>query len=476
MARAIYRINEFIGIDQSRDENALKSAMSPDACNMDTAGGNLSVCRGCVRHIEAPIPGTGDIHAIRIFSTPDGEMFIAAAGESIYAYKNGAWQEIYAFTTPLEKHRFDFAQAQINSKDNLIIATGERQLIKFDGDEAKPFGSAEGVSDKKAGYLAMYRSRLFAAGDPENPNRLYWSQLPGGERSIENWGSVEASPNVEGGHTEVGSMKSDPIVGLSALSNQLIIFKRDSIYRLLGDKPGNFIVEEVEGRTETAVYSAIVKRAGSLFFLTQGGLCIFNGVNAQLMGDARRIQNALVSASTAASRGAICRDKLYFTIDEGGGHANAVIEYDIMRAAYMIRRGFRAYDICSSGGTLYIANENRRICRLDEGETYDGADINAYWNTPVCDLYDKGCIKSMKRLYLRGRSDARDSAALIDMHIGQNAAAYRTLLPKDERTVLEVPLKNEGRTFSMRIYNEAGGRFALKSGMELEFETRRRTE
>ena len=57
MARAIYRINEFIGIDQSRDENALKSAMSPDACNMDTAGGNLSVCRGCVRHIEAPIPG-----------------------------------------------------------------------------------------------------------------------------------------------------------------------------------------------------------------------------------------------------------------------------------------------------------------------------------------------------------------------------------------------------------------------------------
>lgn len=87
MARAIYRINEFIGIDQSRDENALKSAMSPNACNMDTAGGNLSVCRGCVRHIEAPIPGTGDIHAIRIFSTPDGEMFIAAAGESIYAYK-----------------------------------------------------------------------------------------------------------------------------------------------------------------------------------------------------------------------------------------------------------------------------------------------------------------------------------------------------------------------------------------------------
>ena len=87
------------------------------------------------------------------------------------------------------------------------------------------------------------------------------------------------------------------------------------------------------------------------------------------MGDARRIQNMLKSASTAASRGAICRDKLYFTIGEGGGHAIVLIEYDIMRAAYMLRRGFRAYDICSSGGTLYIANENRRICRMDEGKT-----------------------------------------------------------------------------------------------------------
>ena len=45
MARAIYRINEFIGIDQSRDENALKSAMSPDACNMDTADGELTVAK-----------------------------------------------------------------------------------------------------------------------------------------------------------------------------------------------------------------------------------------------------------------------------------------------------------------------------------------------------------------------------------------------------------------------------------------------
>lgn len=476
MARAIYRINEFTGIDQSRDENALKSSMSPDACNMDTSDGNLSVCKGCVKHISAAIPGTERIHAIKLVPFPTGEMFIAAAGESIYAYKNNAWEEIYTYSPALEGHKFDFAQAQINSTDNLIIACGERQLVKFDGETASLFGSAEGVSDKSVGYLATYRSRLFAAGDPENPNRLYWSQLPGGTRSIEDWSSVEASPNVEGGHAEVGSMKSDPIVGLAALSNQLLIFKKNSIYRLIGDKPSNFTIEEVEARTETTVNSAIVKRAGSLFFLTQGGLCVFNGVNAQLLNNARCIQKELERASTANSRGAICRDILYFTVDEDGGECNAVIEYDVLRGAYMLRRGFSAYDICAYGGTLYLANENRCICRLNEGESYDGASIDAYWNTPLSDLYDKGSIKSMRRLYLRGQSDANDSATLIDVSVGGGQTTYRTLLPQSESDVLEVPLKNEGRTFALSIYNEAGGSFRLKSGVELEFETRRRTE
>ncbi len=182
MARAIYRINEFLGIDQSSDENALKSGMSPDACNMDTQGGGLKVCRGMKRAIDKPIPGTGKIHAIRVFRAIEGNIFIAAAGESLYAYQNGDWREIYAFSTPLENHRLDFAQADINSKDYLIIATGEGQMLKFDGDTVSLFGSAEGNSNISANYLALYKSRLFAAGDKEHPNRLYWSCLPGGTR------------------------------------------------------------------------------------------------------------------------------------------------------------------------------------------------------------------------------------------------------------------------------------------------------
>ena len=35
MARKIYRIDEFMGLDQSMGENGMAASYSPDACNMD---------------------------------------------------------------------------------------------------------------------------------------------------------------------------------------------------------------------------------------------------------------------------------------------------------------------------------------------------------------------------------------------------------------------------------------------------------
>ena len=112
------------------------------------------------------------------------------------------------------------------------------QILKWDGASAaaEPFGSAEQLSSAPAGLLELYYSRLFAAGDPAHPCRLYWSCAPGDARTVEDWSQDDASPNVSGGHVEVGT-DSDPITGLFALSNQLLIFKRDSLYRLLGDRP-----------------------------------------------------------------------------------------------------------------------------------------------------------------------------------------------------------------------------------------------
>ncbi len=473
MAIKLFRIDEFAGIDQSRDENAVPFSMSPDACNMDTDNGGLAVAKGYVRHIPAPVPGEGEVHALAAYATSEGDRFIAAAGNSLYAFDGEAWQTIYTYEANLAKPRFDFEQAQIGGTDCLIVGCGERQLIKYDGTAASVFGSAEGVSDHPVLYLAMYRSRLFSAGDPNHPNRLYWSQLPGSGRSIEAWGPVPASPNVEGGHAEVGSIGSDPIVGLAALSNQLVIFKKHSMYRLLGDKPGNFTIEEVDSRAERTANTAVVASGDVLYFMTAGGMCCFNGVTAAPMRDARRIRLLLEEGDVSASMGALCRDKLYFSMRDARG--DALIEYDLVRGVYMLRRGFSVRALCARDGALYLIDGARYVCRFNQGEDYAGAPIPAWWRTPETDLREKSTVKGMRALYLRGRSDRRESATLVDVKTSALVQTHRLLLPENASEVLEVPLQNEGRTFSLRIYNEAGGSFALASGAEIEFEQKRRT-
>lgn len=474
MSRRIYRIDEFRGIDQSKNENAIDPSMSPDAANMDTENGSLAVAAGYVRHVEAPVPGNAPIHRLYLYRRTEGDVFIAIAGDTVYACREGEWEEIYTYDPPLAFHDFDFAEAKINSVDNLVIGCGERQLIKYNGSEASLFGSAENLSDVPVRYLAMYRNRLFSAGCSEHPNRLYWSELPGGDRSIESWNTVEASPNVEGGHTEVGDTGGDPITGIAALSNQLLIFKRHSIYRLLGDRPGNYIVEKVEFRGETPPHTAVVPSGDALYYMTKSGLCCFNGVSAAPMGDARRIRTLLAEADTSCAKGAILADKLYFALSHKG--APALLVYDLVRGAYMLRNGFTVHDIAARRGTVYMLDGARRICRFGEGRTYDGAPIDAYWQTPLTDMREKGCVKCMRELYLRGSSAFSDSVILMDMTVGKNTATHRIRVPDTRAEVAEVPLVNEGRTFSMRFFNEAGGHFVVEGGIELMFDERRRSE
>lgn len=473
MKRQIYSIPAFVGLDQSADENALSPSFSPDARNMDTSYGDLAVAKGFSRFVPSPVPGTGTIRRLIMYRTPSGLVPVVAAGNSIYSYRGGAWHEEYVYPSAAGSS-FGSVETAIDGQDCLIIADGAHQAVKFTGSAASVFGSSAGGSHRPVNFVVMYRSRLFAAGDPSYPNRLYWSQLPGGDRSIEDWGAVEASPNVEGGSTEVGETSGDPIVALASLSNQILIFKKYSVWRLIGDKPSNYTVERIEAITGGFAHTSLVHYADVAYFMTNNGLYLFNGVTVRRSPDADRIRGVLAEASADDSRGALAGNKLCFTLDLDG--ESAIVEYDMERRAYMLRTGFTVSDIASADDKLYVVTGDRYICLWNDGATYDGAPVEAYWRTPLTDLRDKGAIKALRALYLRGRADADDSAILIDASVGGVTSTHRMLLPAESAEVLEVPLINEGRAFSLRLYNEAGGGFTVIGGAELELTVKRRVD
>ena len=299
MSIQTYSVDRFIGLNQSGDENLMSPACTPDAANMCTDGGELRVAYGFTRLFEAAVPGTLRIDFFTLYRTNGAEIPVVIAGGVVYAYIENAWTPVYTYQSTRSKPIYDCAQVRINTTDYLVIADGQHGMIKFDGSSVTQFGSEENASNIPVSFLTMYRGRLFAAGDAANPDRLYYSVLPGSGRTVEQWGAVEASPAVEGGHVEIGALGGDPIVAVRALSNQLLIFKKNSLYRLFGDRPSNYTVEHIDTEIPQTNHAAVAVYGDMLYFGTQNGLYYYNGVTARPCADMRCIKAYMATAEVS---------------------------------------------------------------------------------------------------------------------------------------------------------------------------------
>ncbi len=478
MALTQYRIGAFSGIHQGWSENTLDNGMSPDACNMDTTNGELSVAKGYVHHLSCPLPTPADVKRLFVWNRATGRRFVAAVGNALYAMKEDDedWSSIYTYeNADAQGVQYDFLVVKIASDEVLLIANGCAQMVKWDGDPSHPaalFGSEDQSSHRHVNFVELYFNRLFAAGDKDNPSRLYWSMAPGGTRTLEDWGPAEESENVSGGHVEVGS-DSDPITGLFALSNQLLIFKRDSVYRLLGDRPGNFRITPLNAVMRQPVHTSVIRYGDVLFFLTDGGMYYFDGQTVRRQGDADKVKRFLERVNVSGCMSAASRDKLYFAVKENPDSPtlDAMLVYDLARGAYMIRRGFGLTDMTAAGGVLYIADEQGYVCRFNEGEDYAGTPIEAYWETPLTDLGEKISNKQLKELYLRGTGGRLG----VETKSSGGNSYYERLMPAGEAGVLEAPLTGSGRAFCLRFTNIHGSRFTIQGGVEVLLDVQRRT-
>ena len=469
MSIKTYEIPSFVGISQAGDENSLSPKFSPDAANMDTDGGALSTAKGFSRLSQAQLPGDHRIELLTSWKGEAGEIPVCVAGGGVYALTGGGWTLKYSYTSPLSTH-YDSCMVRIDRNDCLVIADGLHRMIKFDGENVSLFGSSELCSDVACAYLTVYRGRLFAAGDAQNPDRIYYSCLPGSGRTVEDWGYVEASPAVEGGHAEVGSLGGDPIVAIKATSNQLLIFKRSSLYRLIGDRPSNFAIEHIDASVLGTRQQAIVIHGDMLYFVTRSGLYCYNGVTALPCPDMRLIKTLMSAASIGGTRAVIAEDKLYFTVTKQ--LETRLVVYDLAERKYMLRTGFSVHDMAVIEGRPVFINGARFLYRLESGDTYDGDPIEAHWTTPLTDLGDKACIKSPRLLLLRGSG----GPVTVEVELDGRIEKHVVTLPESTGEVVEVPLFGSGRVMRLRFSNTEGCGFKLLGGVEVELGVRRRTE
>ena len=474
MAYQTVSLPSFGSVRMDLSEGLLKPDMSPDACNADTRSGALRTASGFSRVMPELVTADTPFERMYVYATEQGSRYIAVAQDAMHYYyePTHAWRMLYQFERGVTGERMDFLKVRIGTADRLLIACGTEPMLTFDAEtnEVDVFGSAEKQSNKKVSYVELYFGRLFAAGDPLAPARLYWSKAPGGGRTIDDWRSDATSENVSGGYVDVG-VDDDPITGLFAMSNQLLIFKRDSLYRLLGDRPGNYRIIQVDAAFRQPLHTACVRYADRLFFLTEGGLCFYDGQTVRKSASFRALEPVLKLSNLNGVRAAACDDTLYFAIRTrfGAPYNDTLIEYDVLRDRFMLRKGFTAADLCTVHGTLYMLTGTGKLAAFDNNTSYDGDPIDVQWSTPAMDLGRKDTNKTLLRLTATGEGR-------LGVRVVSDGGTYETSirLSSVPLGVTEIPLRGVGRVFRLRFSSVNGEPFTLDAPVTLLFDQQKR--
>ncbi len=464
----------FSGVRMDLADALLSADQSPDACNMDTRAGDLRTACGFSRAASGVLNSVVPLLRMFLYPTERGVRYLAVSTGALYYYHSARreWRQIHTFETPLSAERIGFLKIRLGSLDRLLIVYGEGQPLIYDAvtNTVTPFGSQEKLSDVPVSCAELYFGRLFAAGNMLEPSRLYWSKAPGGDRAIDDWRQDPASENVSGGFVDIG-VGDDPITGLVALSNQLLIFTRNSLYRLLGDRPSNYRVTAVDAAYEMPAHTAVVRYADRLYFLTDGGLCCYDGQTVRRPQNAAAMLPLLREACLSGAVSAACGDRLYFAFrsDEEADGADEMIEYDLLRGCCMLRRGFAFADIQALSGELYALTADGRFVRFDDSTDYDGDPIEAWWETPAQDLAHPETTKTLLSLTASG-------SGTVAVRAESNGGTYETETDFNETplSVTEIPLRCVGRIFRLRFSNVDGEPMRLDARPALLFDLQRR--
>jgi hypothetical protein len=122
--------------------------------------------------------------------------------------------------------------------------------------------------------MALAFGRAWFAGDPNNPDLLYYSKV----------GNVEQVPPQN--FIEVGN-PNDPIVAIVEYLSQVFVFTQSTVWRIAGANVPSLLPSPVRTASQHGLAGrfAWTTAEGQLWFLSQDGVYLFNGNNSVYMSE-----------------------------------------------------------------------------------------------------------------------------------------------------------------------------------------------
>jgi hypothetical protein len=281
-------------------------------------------------------------------------------------------------------------------------------------------------SPPKCKYMVYYRARIFAAGDPDNPYRIYWSEAAVSSGATEAWPSAN--------FIDVESGDGFPISGIEAWGNSIVIHKNDgkgdgSVYLLyIADSASITDTTNWYIFKSPAAYSAIAGESQAffknlLFYINRTGAYALSGQDlSRTAADSEYGRFAVDSLSyvidsdvktwnAAQLKNAVSvtyDNKVWLAVSKGTTNNDTIYVYDFVRlddahqGVWSKLSGPSVKSWVVNDGVLYAGGYNGYVYRMQNLGTYDGTAIAPYY----CTAYIAGApehrdnVKVFRFLYI----------------------------------------------------------------------------
>lgn len=196
-------------------------------------------------------------------------------------------------------------------------------------------------------YIEINQNRLFQAGFSAAPSDVFFSEIGEPER-------VNAESTFE-----VRTNDGDEITGMKSYRDELVVFKRYSFHKLLGDSADNYNLAELSTEYGCISNKAIAEYQNRLVFLDEKGIVEYNGANWDIISypveDTFRRMNINAAIQKAVAVHHQNRNQIWFGIPVDGSTVNNLtVVYDYLLNAWTFFDGFQPASMTEAKRELTI--------------------------------------------------------------------------------------------------------------------------
>lgn len=368
--------------------------------------GGYSKILGFQKYSSTTVPGSGAMLGLKVISA--GKIIAArknANNFTEYYYSTGSSWTSMGASSATNGGKARFADFNLDGNDKVVFVDGTNfPAIYNDTNSTVTFLTSSNSSDiQGAEHVAIFKNAAFYSKE----NNLYFTA----PFTVDDFATGNGA-----GVINIGN----PITGLAVFRDQLIIFTTDTIKKLTGNTSSDFAVSPITNKIGCVNGDTIQEVGGDIMYLAPDGIRLLSATDR--IGDfALDIASDVIFedankflSSTTNFTSLLLREKAQYRIFAFIGSeqeaaakgliATKFISQGATGISWSTTKGIKAHvadsTYVNSVETSAFANEDGYIYILNTGSNFDGASIEAIYESPFMPLTDPQMRKTFYKLTL----------------------------------------------------------------------------